>query len=408
MRVVRETILNGGELKSQTVTKSIKFRKTKCGTLRINHNKGLLDTGFTSTPSLIAHMDKDVIVAINDVLDAWGFPEAEDDYNYGTEDSHEVFHACYKYGYGQYAEKTALRTLRAQMPIFSVLAENSVLDTDTILTDYYYSEGETVLVENSAYRHASTIKEFTYEAFGFYRKDLVKSVTQCNVIAIEWVSWWSPFLTEDETINTLKWFIENPPDMVLFECLTRGIVQILGSHLNKKSIKRLAKGYGLFTDDIFIGLHIHEAINRRTIAQIADQKIPDWHALHRSLQKAFLETFGEDRIELPKNFEELNSDRVHVLTNTDDYAYTGEVLENCVGYGSSFEKSLEGSAYHIRFDGDDGPEALMEIRPNGDSYKISQFYGHRNATLSEEDKAEYLSWITPKFSLLDRKALVTA
>lgn len=410
-RSIYASFKNGRDFETETVTHSLKITKTKHGTVRIKKNKNLYkaSTGIVETPALFSHVPKEVLDAVNSVLDTWGIDQAPSEYGYGTDESKETYFACYKKGYGEYAEKTTLRALRAQMPLFSVMADTHSLDTHAnLLTDYFYIDGETVLIEDSPYRYASTIKALAYEAFGFYRKDLIKSIMQSNVLAVEWVTWWKDFLTEDEIIATLQHFIENPPDLMTFACLDKRLIQSIGEHVNKKSAKRLAKGYGLADDDLEIGLHIHEATNTRTLTGLPDQKLSDWRALHRALQKAFLETFGEDRVELPDGFKQVDTEHVHILTTPEDYAYTGEVLENCVGYGSSFEKSLAGDAYHIRFDGDTGPEALLELKPDKKSYKISQFYGPRNATLSEETKAEYLSWLTPNFSLLNRKALMTA
>jgi len=414
MRSIFNNIKNNGDLEYTTVMHSVRMSKTKHGTIRIKQNRGstcAMYTGITEIPALFSRVPKEVLDAVNSVLDAWSFDQAPSDYPYyGTSDSKETFHTHYKEGCGEYAEKTTLRVLRAQMPVFSVMAEKRLVDyPDTsLLTDYFYIDGETVLSQDSPYRYASDIKTFAYEAFGFYRKDLIKSIVKSNVLAIEWVSWWKEFLTEDEIIATLQHFIETPPDLMTFECLNKNLILTIGEQVNKKSVKRLAKGYGLMDDEIGIGLHIHEATNSLTLRSLPDQKFSDWRALHRALQKAFLDTFGEDRIELPEDFEEINTERVRVLTSPEDYAYTGEVLHNCVGYGTSFEQSLAGHAYHIRFDGEDGPEALMEIQPDQGSYTIGQFFGPRNATLSEEAKADYLSWITPNFSLLDRKALMAA
>lgn len=410
-RSIYASFKNGGDFETETVTHSLKITKTKHGTVRIKKNKNPYksSTGIVETPALFSHVSKEVLDAVNSVLDAWGFDQAPTEYGYGTDESKETYFACYKKGYGEYAEKTTLRALRAQMPLFSVMADTHSLDTHAnLLTDYFYIDGETVLSQDSPYRYASDIKTFAYEAFGFYRKDLIKSIMQSNVLAVEWVTWWKDFLTEDEIIATLQHFIETPPDLMTFECLDKNLILTLGEQVNKKSVKRLAKGYGLMDDEIGIGLHIHEATNSLTLRSLPDQKFSDWKALHRALQKSFLDTFGEDRIELPEDFEEINTERVRVLTSPEDYAYTGEVLHNCVSYGTSFEQSLAGQAYHIRFDGEDGPEALMEIQPDQGSYTICQFFGPRNATLSEEAKAEYLSWITPNFSLLDRKALMAA
>lgn len=364
--------------------KVIKVRKAHNGTLVIScDGKPLNKFGMTST---LSRLDKDTLLALNDVLDRYDakdFTEAEcQSCTSGFESYEENLRPAIKAGHEALAVRTILRVAHAQMPVFMSLMKPEVSDHEHPLHDFYYDEAETIYGTNLPFMRAATLPEFVYQAFGFWRKDLIKAMTKATARSIIWVSWFRDGLTPDQTVRVLNHYAENPLspyDMPLLEhALVRRIVRDIQ---NPTTLFNLAMGKRA------LDLEKNHMLSVFWADGLGDMnvKVNGWEGLYDVAMRASVEQLRGYNADVPTGFLMLEGIedagyKAHILHDADDYYMTGKVMDVCVGSRRFLKAAHEGEAVHVRFDRGGKMAALLDLRKEKDTnvYRIQEFKGPSN------------------------------
>lgn len=380
-----------GTLPTKQETRVLRVRQARNGTLRIYFNGRVIDK--EGLVSQIISMPSEVLAGLNNVLDSYAVQEFTDEQCEKAIRTHpyadEIMHPAMKRGTSILVTRTVLRVAYAQMPIFISLmkpTENNV--GEHILNDFYYDDGETIYSDTQGFMFASTMKEFVYRAFGFWRKDLVRLISQTPMRSVLWVSWFKDGLTPDQIVRVLTHYRDNPLDDFAHTCLERRLVRnVVRDIQHPTSLYNLALGKRMMEFDQ------NHTLGAMWIEGVLDPniKVNGWDSLLDHVMRASAEALKGMQAHIPEGFFmlegiESNGYSLHILRDAHDYFSTGKEMGVCVGSIKYLKSAADGDALHVRFDKGKEMSALLDLRKakNPNQYYVEEFRGQKNSLVQDQ------------------------
>lgn len=374
-----------------TAPKVLRIRRARNGTLRVSMNGSpVTKIGAVHT---ITTLPEDVTDALNATLDQYGvrdFSDAEcQELLNALEGADEILCRAFAKGRELEAVRATMRVGHAQMPVYMDTLKPALSPHEHPLNDFFYDDAETIYATPLPFMHAADMREFAYQAYGFYRKDLIKLITQLDARSLTWVAWFKGGLTPDQTVRVLSHFKENP--------LGPYAMPRLEHKLARKIVQDVHHPTSLY--NLVLGKRPLEFDQNHTLGEVwvdgaeeMNVKMNGWEPLYDRALRVSSERLKGFNASIPEDLSHLDGLRhqdytVHVLHTPEDYYQTGKEMGVCIGQMRYMKLAHDGDALHIRFDQDNDMSALLDLRKTNDTtYAIQEFRGQKNAHVPDEEE----------------------
>lgn len=374
-----------------TTPEALRIRRARNGTLRISLNGSLVTkVGAVHT---LTDLPADVNDALNATLDQYGvrdFSDAEcQELLHTLEGADEILCRAFAKGRELQATRAVMRVGYAQTPVYMDTLKPALSSHEHPLNDFFYDDAEMIYATPLPFMYAADMREFAYQAYGFYRKDLIKLIAQLDARSLTWVAWFKGGLTPDQTVRVLSHFKENPLDPYA--------MPLLEHKLARKIVQDVHHPTALY--NLALGKHPLNFDQNHTLgevwvdgAQEMSVKVNGWKALYERALRVSAERLKGFRASIPENLSHLDglhhqNYSVHVLQTPEDYYQTGQEMGVCVGQMRYMKPAHDGDALHIRFDQGNDMSALLDLRRKNDTtYAIQEFRGQKNGHVPDEEE----------------------
>jgi len=286
-------------------------------------------------------------------------------------------------------------------------------DMVNFLSDNYYSFDPSWSFKE--YQSAPTFQKLIEEAFGGYRKDLARAVSQSSGSAISLLAHFSGSITAEQMVKVLMaglpdqcagWgFLGSRFDEVLADLSSLDLLTpSLRFHLVEDLVQRLKRsaeedgGYDGFETVAIIEdtLTMLRSVPKAELKRFRSDR--SWNQVHsRAVALASEDDVeGLDSLSLPQALEALDGEvlgndlRLALLRRPVDFLRAGSQsgLDNCMGKAGYYTKAKNGESYCLVGYAEGSLRAGIELTKTREGWKVLQLNGPHNDALEEAGELE--------------------